>query len=108
MEDFVTKCPGCNLFEEPQKSHNVPEKCWEKVAVDLFGPMPSKKHVVVVQDMGTRFPVAKLVTSTAADKVIPVLSDIYNNYGNPDVHRSDNGPPFNSKAFKEFSESRGI
>ena len=54
--------------KEPIKHHEVPQKCWETVAVDLFGPMPSSKHVVVVQDICSRNPVAKLVSSTKADQ----------------------------------------
>ena len=73
VKTFVRQC-GCSNFvdkktKEPIKPHKVPQKCWETVSVDLFGPMPSSKHVVVVQDLGSRFPAAKLVTSTKADKV---------------------------------------
>ena len=75
----------------------MPNKCWETVAVDLFGPMPSSRHVVIVQDLGSRYPAAKLVTSTKADKVIPALEEIYDEYGYPENQISDNGPPFNSK-----------
>ena len=56
----------------------------------------------------SRFPDAKIVKSNAAKHVLPALSDIYNNFGNPTTHKADNGPPFNSAAFKQFSESRGI
>ena len=70
---------------------------WETVTVDLFGPMPSSRHVVVVQDIGSRFLAAKLVSSSKAEKVIPVLDEIYTEYGYPYIQISDNGPPFNSK-----------
>ena len=113
VKEFVESCETCSVFvdkktKEPIRSHKVPGQCWETVAVDLFGPMPSSKHVVVVQDIGSRFPAAKLVSSTKAEKVIPVLDEIYNTFGNPDVQISDNGPPFNSKSMKEFAEKRGI
>ena len=32
---------------------------------------------------------------------------MYTNYGRPDRHRTDNGPPFNSEEFKRYSEERG-
>ena len=83
-------------------------RCWEKVAVDLFGPMPSSKHIVVVQDLASRFPAAKIVSSTAADKVIPAMTELYDSYGNPDVQLSDNGPPFNSAAMCKFADDRNI
>ena len=64
--------------------------------------------MVVVQDLATRFPCAKVVSSTGGDQVIPAIEEVYDNYGNPEVHRTDNGPPFNSKRFEVFSDSRGV
>ena len=113
VEKFLGKCSDCSIFtdnkcKEPLKSHKVPEKCWEKVSVDLFGPMPSRNHIIVVQDMASRFPAAKLVSSTAANKVLPALADIYDAYGNPNTQLSDNGPPFNSAAMENFANQRDI
>ena len=73
--------------------------------MDLYGPMPASKHVVVVHDLASRYPAAKLVSSTKAEKLLPVLADIYDTFGNPEVQISDNGPPFNSAKIKEFAES---
>ncbi|MEM7375842.1 MAG: DDE-type integrase/transposase/recombinase, partial [Bacteroidota bacterium] len=113
VKDFVNSCNDCALFvdkktKEPITSHKVPENSWETVAVDLFGPMPSSKHVVVVQDLGSRYPAAKLVTSTKAEKVIPALTEIYDEYGYPENQISDNGPPFSSKKMREFTENHGV
>ena len=57
---------------EPLCFHKVPTKKWEVAAVDLYGPMPSDNHVVVVQDLGSRFLTAKLVT-VKSTKVIPAF-----------------------------------
>ena len=113
VKQFVSHCEGCQLFTnkkttEPIRAHKIPDKSWEKVSVDLYGPMPSTRHVVVVQDLKSRFPAAKLVQSTSSDKVLPKLSEIYDTYGNPDQQLSDNGPPFNSKNMKDFAGSRDI
>ena len=78
------------------------------MSIDLFGPMPDKKHVVVIQDLSTRFPAAKIVPSTGGSHFIPAIKDIYVDFGYPDTHRTDNGPPFNSQEFNEFSRSHGI
>ena len=113
IEEKVRHCPSCQIFtqkhtKEPLQPLQVPEKAWANLNVDLFGPMPDKRHVLVVQDSLTRFPAAKIVNSTAEKPVIGALKDIYTNYGNPDKHRTDNGPPFNSASFEKFSNSRGI
>ena len=70
--------------------------------------MPSRKHIVVVQDLASRFPAGKIVTSTKASSVIPALTDIYDNYGNPEQQLSDNGTPFNSNAMNSFCRERNI
>lgn len=51
--DYVNKCTGCTTFTEkktkkPLKPDRIPEKWWEMAAVDLFGPIPSTRHVVVL------------------------------------------------------------
>ena len=113
VEQFVKACDGCSRYvdkktKEPISHHKVPDKCWNTVAVDLYGPMPSSNHIVVVHDLASRFPAAKLVRSTKADNVIPALADIYDAYGNPETQISDNGPPFNSKRMAEFANERDI
>ena len=113
VHTYIITCKDCQSFTdkktcEPLTPHAVPDKNWSKVSVDLFGPMPSKNHVVVVQDMLSRFPAGKIVTSTKATTVIPALADIYNNFGNPETQLSDNGAPFNSTAMDEFCKSRNI
>ena len=82
VEQFVNACEGCSRYvdkktKEPIDHHKVPTKCWDTVAVDLYGPMPSSKHIVVVHDLASRFPAAKLVASTKADHVLPALDEIY-------------------------------
>ena len=112
-KQLVEHCSDCQIFtnkkrQEPEKPHNVPEKCWSEVAVDLFGPIPSSNHIVVVQDLASQYPDAKILSFTKASKVIPALADIYDAYGNPQTQLSDNGPPFNSAAMKQFTENRVI
>ena len=70
--------------------------------------MPSSNHVVVVQDLGSRYPAAKLVSSSRAESAISALKDIYNNYGRPETQISDNGPPFNMKKITEFAAQNNV
>ena len=113
IESKVQECSGCQLFtnkttKAQTHAQRCPDKVWEEVNIDLFGPTPNRKHVLVTQDNLSRFPTAATVQSTAAKPVIEALAKIYNDYGNPESHRTDNGPPFNSQAFKDFSDSRNI
>ena len=78
------------------------------VAVNLFGPVPSSNHVILLQDLGFRYPAAKLVSSTKAEKVIPALKEIYSYYGNLEIQISDNGPLFSSKKMGVFANENNI
>ena len=35
-------------LRHPIEPNSVPEKCWEETSVDLFGPLPSSHHVLVI------------------------------------------------------------
>ena len=102
VDQFVKGSKDRQLFTdkkttEPIRPHSVPSGCWEKVEADLFEPMPSSNRIVVVQDLVSCFPAAKVVSFSKASKVLPVLEQIYYAYGNSEKQLSDNGPPFNSK-----------
>ena len=65
---FVETCKDCCIStnketREPVKPHAVTKQCCQKFAVDLFWPMPSTKHVAVVQNLKPTFPAAKIVSS---------------------------------------------
>ena len=113
VTEFVSECSDCQrsiqkTMKQPIQPNKVPQNCWEEVSVDLFGPLPSRKQIVVIQDLASRYPIAKIVNSTKACAVIPVLRETYNTFGNPDVQKSDNGPPFNSQQMVDFTAPRSI
>ena len=75
IEDFVNNCEDCQIFtnkrtKQPLTPIISPEKPWSDVSIDLFGPMPDHKHVVVVLDSASRFPAAKIVPNTSAKPVL--------------------------------------
>ena len=109
----IKRCPTCQVFtdkttKEPISTQKVPAGPWEDVHIDLFGPLPDKRHVLVALDNYSRFPAAKMVPSTGAKPVLKALNTIYTDYGYPERHRTDNGPPFNSKEFADYSTRHGI
>ena len=113
VEKKVRNCKTCQLFtlkatKEPIATQRTNERNWEEVSVDLFGPLPDKRHVLVIQDTKSRFPTASFVPSTAARPVLKALDQVYTTYGRPERHRTDNGPPFNSKEFADYSAAKGI
>ena len=74
VSKLVDECLECQMFtgkntNEPIQPNKVPSSCWDEVSVDLFGPMPTSNHIVVIQDLASRFPVAKVVSSTSGKNV---------------------------------------
>ena len=113
VQETVSTCETCQRFtakttKEPAAAQKTTGVGWEEVSIDLFGPLPNKKHVLVVQDTMSRFPAATIVSSSAAPPVIKALDEVYNSYGQPQRHRTDNGPPFNSEEFAQYSKKRGV
>lgn len=47
--------------------------------------MSLTKHVAVVLDLNSGFPAAKLASSTNTDKVISILIELSDTYGNPAI-----------------------
>ena len=52
--------------KEPISNQHSPSEPREEVFIDLFGPMPNSKHVLVVLDNHSRFPAAKIVPSPSS------------------------------------------
>ena len=114
VKEMVNNCKHCAMFTEKNRKtnltpHNLKDvNCWERLSIDLFGPLPNNKSVLVAQDMVSKFPVAKMMNRTDAENVTKVLEDFYTSYGITLINRTDNGPPFNSQKFKYFLEAKGI
>lgn len=114
VQDMVRSCNECAMFtpknrKNPLEPHKLTDfNAWEKLSLDLFGPMPDNRSILVAQDMVSRFPAAKILNKTDASHVNKALGEFYTAYGTPIVHRSDNGPPFNSREFADFSKQHGI
>ena len=70
--------------------------------------MPSGDHVLVIQDLCTKYPVAALMKhSTTAKSTIQVIDKIFTNYERQTQYRSDHGPPFDSSEFTTYMRNLG-
>ena len=113
VKEKIRRCIPCQSYtdkttHEPQGILTTHKKAWEQVALDLFGPIPSGKHILVAQDTVSKYPAAKIVTDSKASTIISAIDEIYSSFGYPEKHITDNGPPFNSKAFSDYSTCKGI
>ena len=94
--------------QEPIKSTELPNGPWERLAIDYYGPLPSEEYVLVVIDEYSRFPEIDVTTSTSAKATLPKLDRIISSFGIPVSIKSDNGPPFDTEAFKNYCRFMGI
>ena len=73
-----------------------------------FAELDAVQYLLVVIDDYSRYPIVEVVNSTSATCVMPKLDRMFSMFDIPEVVKSDNGPPFNSEQFKQFSEYLGF
>jgi transposase InsO family protein len=115
VEDKVKRCMGCQAVERtgaspaPLQMSVLPRAPWVELSIDFFGPIaPTLEYILVLVDDYSRFVIAEVISTTSADVVIRKLEYIFSLFGNVEVVRSDNGPPFNSKQYEEYARRAGF
>lgn len=111
VESKVKSCEACLIAtpeckREPLQMSPLPAAPWKEISID-FTKIPNKEYLLITDDY-SRYPVVETVKSTAATTVIPKLDKVFSEFGVPDVVKSDNGPPFNSKEFTAFADDLGF
>ena len=112
-ERVCKSCHGCQVVgelqpPEPIKRVEPPTSPWQDIAIDLMGPLPTGKSLLVVVDYFSRFYEVEITRSTTSKKVVDVLAQIFSRYGYPFTLKSDNGPQFCCEEFKTFLSDHGI
>ena len=105
---MVSKCNTCHMYrnaqaKEPLKCHELPERPWHKIAVDLF-ELDKQEYVVMVDYYSNFFGVSHLPNSKS--KI--VINHTKARFGIPEVIVSDNGSEFSSHEFAEFAREYGF
>ena len=116
VEAKVSGCIACQATtftprRDPLKPSPLPQRPWQNIASDLWGPLPTGGHVLVLVDEYTRYPEIEFVHSTSADAVVPHLDRIFSTHGFPEQLKTDGGPPFNgtdSHGFQMYMRWAGI
>ena len=115
VEEQINNCLACQASThdtkskmEPLKMSELPEGPWQKVDIDFCGPFPSGDYLLVAIDEYSRFPEVEITKSTSAYATITKLDKMFSVHGIPEEVKSDNGPPFQSEDFKQFSKHLGF
>ena len=79
---FACSAVQIDVGMQPLKMSPQPDKPWQCVSIDFSGPFLNDYCLVVIDEY-SRFPVVEIVTSTAANKVIPVSYKVLSTHGMP-------------------------
>ncbi|XP_053398170.1 uncharacterized protein K02A2.6-like [Mercenaria mercenaria] len=110
------KCKSCipclaatkTNSSEPLNTSEMPEYTFQHVSLDFAGPFPNGKHLLVLTDEYSRFPVVKIINSTSSKTVILKLDSIFSEFRICEFLKSDNGPPMNGHDFAQFANYMGF
>ena len=116
VEDRVAQCIACQAATyhptcDPLIPTALPERPWQDVDMDFWGPLPSGEHLLVIIDEYSRYPEVEIVNSTSATAVIPHVDCVFATHGFPERVKTDGGPPFNgtdSHDFKMYMKWAGV
>ena len=108
IKDLVAKCSVCRMYEkansaEPLMSHELPDRPWAKIGVDLFQSETDGKDYLCTVDYYSNFWEIDYLSTVTSQVVIKKLKSHFARYGIPDQVVSDNGPQFSSAEFAKFA-----
>lgn len=107
VKQMIAACETCRKYEtnntkETLMSHEITDRPWEKIGVDIF-EVDKKEYLITVDYFSNFWEVDRLTTSTSA-AVILKLKYHFARYGSPDGLVSDGGPQFASSEFHKFAK----
>ena len=111
IHDLTSKCSTCLLFKNkqqrgPMKGHEIPDRPWQRVGVDLFEL--DNDNFMVISDYYSKFFEITKLPNTKSSTVISHLGPHFGRYGIPDEIVSDNGPQFASSEFQTYTAGNNI
>ncbi|KFD50273.1 hypothetical protein M514_08901, partial [Trichuris suis] len=112
IESWIANCSGCQQQRNdppkaPPLTWNWTPQPWSRIHVDFAGPFHGKTYLFVV-DSHSKWLEVEQVPSMDSREVIHQLARIFAVHGLPDVLVSNNGPAFDSAAFRPFGVANRI
>ena len=113
VKEKIANCIPCQAStyrpqQEPLKMSPTPEKVWQEVSADFYGPLPSGEYLLVMVDGYSRYPYVEIVHSTSINSAFPAFDKAFSMLGIPEILKTDNGPPFNGNKFTDFAKHFGF
>lgn len=119
IEDRIRNCSICQdadksakFVQTPIEAVPLPEMPFEKVAIDIKGPMEENpidcRYAIVLVDYKSKWPEVKFCRNVTSSTVIGFLEDVFSREGLPKMLVSDNGSQFISMEFEKYLQHHGI
>ena len=107
LEDVVKDCLACqsntnSTCHAPLIMGHLPDKNSSLVSLDFSSETPTGEYLLVANYERSRFPAYRLSRNLTAKQAILHAREIFEKYGFPESVKTDNGPAFSSKEFKDF------
>ncbi|XP_049283943.1 uncharacterized protein K02A2.6-like isoform X1 [Anopheles funestus] len=111
LTEFVKSCKVCQLRQIVPKEVVVTkwpsvEGPFQRVHLDLF--YIESRTLLIIVDAFSKYIDVRLLNLSRASDIIENLENFFACFGLPQEIVTDNGPPFNSVAFENFLNVRGI
>ena len=106
LKEYISKCDICLSYQsspgrEPILQHEITERPWAKIGVDLCEL--DGRILLVVCDYYSNFIEIDNINRATSQTVCKSLKCMFSRYGVPDIVISDNGPQFSAAEFSEFA-----
>jgi hypothetical protein len=111
IEDCLKSCVQCQNCEskqtyDPLIVSEIPDHPWQILGSDLF--QIAEEHFLITVDYYTKWINVAPIKDVTSQGVITELRRQFADFGNPVIFRSDNGPQYASREFKEFMSELSI
>ena len=119
IERAVRDCTICKMNDKscitrdaPLTPVKLPEKVWEKVAIDCVGPYVlaprDQRYAVTLVDYRSKWPEVAFMSRVTSENVVGFLEKVFAREGYPESLVSDNATNFLSREFEDYLRSCGI
>ncbi|KAK7096358.1 hypothetical protein V1264_005660 [Littorina saxatilis] len=110
IESMVKNCATCEkgrtLHPEPLKPTPTPDYPWQRIGTDLF-ELNGHQYLAIVDYFSRWVEIAHL-KKTSSQATIEHMKSIFARQGIPECVVSDNGPQYDSREFRLFSQEYGF
>lgn len=108
MKQLIDNCRACQATKpkqqpEPMIIQSKPTIKFDVTSIDFSSMTPSNNYMLVLTEALSGYPIMKISKNLKSSSAISILKQIFKEFNFvPKIIRSDNGPAFISKEFKDF------